>query len=169
VPDRVVNAAWPPRHIDLDQRGLNWLTTVATREAWRQGSTARELPAGAFIAAALATGAGELPEPAGPAGDPADLALARDEHTQRVGQLQALKPREREALYLQRLGHSYHAIAELSGVRAVVDECLARLVRWRHLWRSITSVRSTARRKGRLRSGIAAGHPPDLMYRRVGR
>jgi DNA-directed RNA polymerase specialized sigma24 family protein len=114
VPDRVVNAAWPPRHIDLDQRGLNWLTTVATREAWRQGSTARELPAGAFIAAALATGAGELPEPAGPAGDPADLALARDEHTQRVGQLQALKPREREALYLQGLGHSYHAIAVIS-------------------------------------------------------
>ena len=101
--------------IDLDQRGLNWLTTVATREAWRQGSTARELPAGAFIAADLATGTGELPEPAGPAGDPADLALAHDEHNQRVGQLQALKPREREALYLQGLGHSYHAIAALTG------------------------------------------------------
>jgi hypothetical protein len=74
------------RDIDLDQRGLNWLTTIATRQAWRQGSAAREQPAGAFIAAGadLGAGAGELPEPAGPAGDPADLALARDEHNQRV-------------------------------------------------------------------------------------
>jgi DNA-directed RNA polymerase specialized sigma24 family protein len=99
--------------IDLDQRGLNWLTTVATREAWRQGSTARELPAGAFIAADLAAEAGELPSRQGQPAIP-PTALARDEHNQRVRHLLALKPREREALYLQGLGHSYHAIAALT-------------------------------------------------------
>ena len=59
MPDRVVTLLGRPDR-DLDQRGLKWLTTVTTREAWRQGSTARELPAGAFIATDLAAGVPQL-------------------------------------------------------------------------------------------------------------
>ncbi len=60
---------------------------------------------------------GELAEPAGTDSDPVDAALARDEHDRRFRALQALKPREREALWLHGLGHSYNEIAELTGSR----------------------------------------------------
>ena len=98
--------------IDLDHHGLRWLTTIATREAWTQARRRRELPVGTL--SRPSPDVDELAEPAGPAGDPADLALRRDEHDRRVADLQALKPREREALWLYGLGHSYHEIAALT-------------------------------------------------------
>ncbi len=98
--------------IHLDHRGLSWLTTVAIRETWAQARRARELPAGAL--SSPDADPGELTEPAGAVGDPVDAALTRDEHDRRVSALQALKPREREALWLYGLGHSYHEIAALT-------------------------------------------------------
>ena len=44
-----------------------------------------------------------------------ERALARIEHDERVDADQALKPREREALYLKGLGYSYQAIMRLTG------------------------------------------------------
>ena len=99
--------------IDLDPHGLRWLTTIATREAWTQARRERELPAGTLSRPSPEVD--ELAEPAGPAGDPADLAVGRDKHDRRVRDLQALKPREREALWLYGLDHSYREIAELTG------------------------------------------------------
>jgi len=89
----------------LDHHGLRWLTTVATREAWTQARRGRELTAGAL--SNPDGDSGELTEPTGPAGDPADLVLGRDEHCSRLRDLQVLKPREREALWLHGLGHTY--------------------------------------------------------------
>ena len=102
--------------IDLDHRGVRWLTTVAVREAWRQASSRREVPAGAFVSSAAPAGSepGVLCEPAGPAGDPADVVLARAEHDRRVGDLRALKPCQRQALYLHELGYSYREICQLT-------------------------------------------------------
>jgi DNA-directed RNA polymerase specialized sigma24 family protein len=106
--------------ITLDDRGLSWLATVAIREAWRQASSARETAAGGFQGAC--PGDGELAEPADPDDRSAEQrALARIEHKERVQALATLKPREREALYLQGLGYSYQEIAKLSrGVRVNV-------------------------------------------------
>ena len=55
-----------------------------------------------------------LPEPPADTADPADRALAREQHAQRVNDVARLKPREREALYLKALGHSYEEIAALT-------------------------------------------------------
>lgn len=53
--------------ITLNERGLNWLTTVAIHEAWRLNSTAHEIPAGSFQDTGIAH-PDELPEPAHPDG-----------------------------------------------------------------------------------------------------
>jgi DNA-directed RNA polymerase specialized sigma24 family protein len=58
-----------------------------------------------------------LPEPAHPDDRSAEQrALARIEHRERLDALGTLKPREREALYLLGLGHSYAEVAKLSAV-----------------------------------------------------
>ena len=54
------------------------------------------------------------PKPPGDSTDPADRAVAREQHAQRVNDFARLKPREREALYLKALGHSYQEIAALT-------------------------------------------------------
>src|SRR6266545_2266066 len=54
----------PRPDVTLDACGLSWLTTVATREAWRLASTTRELPAGTLANGASALELGELAEPA---------------------------------------------------------------------------------------------------------
>src|SRR4051794_17721856 len=101
--------------ITLDHRGLHWLTVVATREAWRQASTARETPVGSFQGGARGHDDEQIPEPAHPDDRSAEQrALARIEHEERVDVLKTLKPREREALYLKGLGYSYHEIAHLT-------------------------------------------------------
>src|SRR3954471_18013582 len=58
---------------------------------------------------------GELAEPAHPDDRSAEQrAMMRIEHAERVRALATLKPREREALYLLGLGHSYREIAKLT-------------------------------------------------------
>jgi DNA-directed RNA polymerase specialized sigma24 family protein len=99
--------------ITLDHHGIAWLTKVATRDAWRIATRNHEIPAGAF--ATGDTEPGTLSEPAGPGTDPAEHVVAREHHDQRAADVARLKPRERQALYLQALGYSYHEIAQLSG------------------------------------------------------
>jgi DNA-directed RNA polymerase specialized sigma24 family protein len=108
--------------ITLDERGLAWLTTVAIHEAWRLASTARETPVGSYQGDTIGHDDDEPSEPPHPDDRSAEQrALERIEHAERVDALRTLKPREREALYLHGLGHSYHEIAELSrGVRVNV-------------------------------------------------
>ena len=98
--------------VTLDQGGLAWLATVAAREAWRLASRAREIPVGAYLPGDPEPGI--LSEPPADTTDPADRAAAREHHAQRVQDLARLKPREREALYLKALGHSYQEIAALT-------------------------------------------------------
>src|SRR3954453_5032865 len=93
--------------IPLDAHGLGWLATVAVHEAWRLGSIAREQPAGTLTTPADPDGdPGELPEPCdtGRRGTE-ELALAHIEQHARLQAIRALKPREREALYLKGLGY----------------------------------------------------------------
>jgi RNA polymerase sigma factor (sigma-70 family) len=98
--------------VTLEHGGFAWLATVASRDAWRLASRARELPVGAYLPGE--TEPGILPEPPGDTTDPADRAVAREQHAQRVNDFARLKPREREALYLKALGHSYQEIAALT-------------------------------------------------------
>jgi RNA polymerase sigma factor (sigma-70 family) len=100
--------------VDLhDQRALPWLVTTATRDAWKRSGrvTHRETPSGGFLPAPDGV-ALELPEPAGESPDPCELAIAHDEHAQRVEQLRALTGRERLYLYLQGLGYSHTEMAQ---------------------------------------------------------
>jgi DNA-directed RNA polymerase specialized sigma24 family protein len=103
--------------VTLDRRGLRWLQTVATREAWRLASTAHEIPVGAFLRATTDDDAeqGTMPEPPGDMPGPLDQVAARLRHTERVEHLRRLKPREREALYLKAVGYRYQEIATLTG------------------------------------------------------
>ena len=102
--------------ITLDGRGLSWLVTVATREAWRLASTSDETPVGSFQGGATGHDAEQMPEPAHPDDRSAEQrALARIEHDERAEAVKTLKRREREALYLKGLGYSYHEIAKATG------------------------------------------------------
>ena len=58
---------------------------------------------------------GELSEPASAEPPLNQQVLARVEHTQRVADLRALKPRERRDLYLHALGYRYNEIAQATG------------------------------------------------------
>src|SRR4051812_17732690 len=100
--------------INLDARGLGWLTVVAVHEVhhqWRD--RAHNLPMGAL---SLGTGGpGELPEPAANGNEGVEeLAVAHLEHSERVADLAALKPAERAALYLKALGYRYREIASVT-------------------------------------------------------
>jgi DNA-directed RNA polymerase specialized sigma24 family protein len=127
--------------IELTERGLAWLSTVATREAWRLTSSARETPSGSLQTTTPGDDS-ELPEPAGPhARSAEEHALARIEHRERVEALKALKARERQALCLHGLGHTYAEVAELTGstYTAVISgrprqrRRVAGRARWRHV------------------------------------
>lgn len=100
--------------VSLDARGLAWLTTVAIHEAWRLTCVDHEAPVGSFQGPPT-TYQDDQPEPADPYAPGTDeRALQHIEHAQRLVALRALKPREREALYLQGLGYSYQEIATLT-------------------------------------------------------
>ena len=99
--------------ITLDDRGLNWLVVVATREAWRLATT-RERPVGAF-AGRSDDEPFEREEPAGPASDPLELVIAHELHEERLQAFATLKPRERRELFLQALGYRYRELALLTG------------------------------------------------------
>ena len=90
----------------------------------------RELPVGAYLPGN--TEPGIVPEPPAETADPADRAVAREHHAQRVNDFARLKAREREALYLKALGHSYQEIAALTNasytaVNRRINEGRARL------------------------------------------
>jgi DNA-directed RNA polymerase specialized sigma24 family protein len=120
--------------ITLDRRGVSWLLTVATYEAWRLASNRYETLAGSSRVGATDHDAEQLPEPADPDDRSAEQrALARIEHDERVDAVETLKPREREALYLKGLGYSYHEIAKLSWVGPRQCRCVGVLGRRRHV------------------------------------
>jgi len=103
--------------ITPDSGGFAWLATVAIHEAWRLGSITHEQPAGTLTTPAAPDGdRGELPEPRDTDRRRTDEhALERLEHDARLQAMRALKPREREALYLKGLGYSYAEIMRLTG------------------------------------------------------
>ncbi len=117
------------RHdIVLDRGGLAWLRVVATREAWRLASAARELPAGAFQSrpAGEALEDGVQPEPAAESPSPEEQAIAAENRRERIADLQVLKPAERRDLYLQALGYSYAEAAAMTGqTRTAVNRHLS--------------------------------------------
>ena len=99
--------------IPLDTGGFAWLIVVATREAWTH-ATPKDLPAGVFIGFDRDQPA-ELAEPAGPGSDPLELAIAHEEHAERLEAFATLKPRERRDLWLKATGYSYDEIAAMTG------------------------------------------------------
>jgi DNA-directed RNA polymerase specialized sigma24 family protein len=100
--------------VSVDDRGANWLITVAIRQAWQLALSSRETPVGTFQG--VAGGDDDVPEPADRlATDTDEQALSRIEAAERVVDLQALKARERRELYLKALGYSYGEIAQLTG------------------------------------------------------
>ena len=64
--------------ITLDRGGFAWLATVAIREAWRLAARAREIPVGAYLPGDPEPGI--APEPPADTTDPADQAVAREQH-----------------------------------------------------------------------------------------
>jgi len=102
--------------VDLDSGAFSWLVTVAQREAWRLSRhRQQEHPAGAFLSPTREDNPdGELPEPSADTRDVDDQVIARIELHHRVTAMQALKPREREALCLKGLGYSYQEIMQIT-------------------------------------------------------
>jgi DNA-directed RNA polymerase specialized sigma24 family protein len=99
--------------VTLDRQGLRWMTLVGTQEAWRL-ATRCERPAGTFTAADPDRDAHELPDPPGPAVDPIERVIAREQHRARVARLVGLTPAQRLALLLQAAGYDYREIMRLT-------------------------------------------------------
>lgn len=99
--------------IDLDERGLAWMTLIAAREAWRTTAATAEPTAGRYSR----SGARDVLSEHGGAPGPSleDRIIDREHHRERRGDLAALKPAERQALGLHAAGYSYNEIAELTG------------------------------------------------------
>lgn len=110
--------------IDLDPRGLAWMTLIAAREAWRTTAVTAEPTAGRY---ALSGARDVLSEHGGPPGPTMeDRVIDREHHHQRRTDLAALKPAERQALGLKAVGYSYTEIADLTGAsRTAVNRRLA--------------------------------------------
>lgn len=102
------------RRIDiiLDDRGVNWLVTVATHEAWRLARP-RDIPVGSFRGDDVDPH--EMPEPLSLEAGVDERAEDRDEHGERAALLSQLKPKVQRELYLKALGYSYDEIAEMTG------------------------------------------------------
>jgi len=103
--------------ISLDRHGFAWLATTAVHEAWQHHQRTRvESPAGAFLTRNPGEAdAGELPEPIADSRDIAEQVADRIQNHQRLADLAAIKPQERQALYLGGLGYTYHQIMALTG------------------------------------------------------
>ena len=118
--------------ITLDWPGFRWLATVAIHEARRLPQDGREFPNGPFLPDCDSDQ--ETDEPIGLAGDPADLALAHEQHRVRVERFARLKPQERRDLILLAGGYRYVDIARLTdstytAVNRRISEGRARLRR----------------------------------------
>jgi RNA polymerase sigma factor (sigma-70 family) len=118
--DDACHAAWllllRRPDITLNARGLGWLQTVAAREAWALGArNRRETPAGPFRTPLGDADLAELPEPASRERSVEEQVGDRCQHGARLAALAGLKPRERQAVWLQGAGYSYHEIEQLTG------------------------------------------------------
>jgi DNA-directed RNA polymerase specialized sigma24 family protein len=103
----------PRGDVRLDARGVNWVITVAIRQAWTLGRLRRrETPAGAFRSE---RDPGELLEPEGLVSDPLDRVIAAEEHSARIERFGRSHPRERRDLLLKAAGYRYAEIATLTG------------------------------------------------------
>lgn len=131
------------RDIDLDPRGLAWITRVAVHEGWRlTHAAASTVQPGAWDPEDV------LALVAADTDDPLDRAIDREKHNERAANLAALKLAERQALALKAIGYSYAEIADLTGA-------------------SYTAVnRRLTEGRARLR---AAGNGPDSRGRGRGR
>ena len=98
--------------IGLDHHGYAWLATVAVHEAWRLADSSREQLAGPFLAEV--DHPDELPDPAGPCGDPLDHAIAAELQRAQVAVFSCLEARERRDLLLLAGGYRYHEIAAVT-------------------------------------------------------
>jgi DNA-directed RNA polymerase specialized sigma24 family protein len=99
--------------IGLDARGVQWVITVAVRQAWAlERRNRQELPCGTLGSDA---DPGELGEPAGLDHDPLDRVIALEEHAARCARFAYAKPRERRELLLKAAGYRYREIAALTG------------------------------------------------------
>lgn len=124
--------------IDLNDRGAEWIITVATRQGWRLARVDREVPSGAFRGETHDPH--EMSEPASLLGDPESRAIAHEVHMRRVDALGLLAPDERRVLYLQALGYDYSEIvAALHASRGRVNRRLSdgrgKLARRERIWR----------------------------------
>jgi DNA-directed RNA polymerase specialized sigma24 family protein len=123
--------------VTLDARGLNWLATVAIRQAWDDGTRLqRERPAGGFQPTLPNEGVAnrELPQPPADELDVLEQVANRIEHETRVQQPHTLLPRERRDLYLHACGFKYQEIAHMTrstytAVNRRITEARARLRR----------------------------------------
>ena len=95
--------------VDLDERGLAWLTQVAIHEAWRAVADT-DIPTGCYPFA----GDGGVNAEPGPHPSPGveQQIIARDRHQRLAEQLDQILPAERQVLRLQAIGYTYREIAE---------------------------------------------------------
>ena len=102
--------------IALNAYGRAWLITVAVHEAWRlQERRAQETPVGPFARASTGHD-DQVLEPVDALGvDVETQAVDRAQHSEDLATFLTLKPRERQALYLQAVGYGYTEICELTG------------------------------------------------------
>jgi RNA polymerase sigma factor (sigma-70 family) len=110
VLDDACHTAWlrlcAHEDVALDERSaVKWLIITAIRETWRRTGNLREVPVGGWLPRGEEH---ELPEPAGHAPDPSEVAVARDELRR---ELAVLTRREREFLALQAVGLTYQEIS----------------------------------------------------------
>jgi len=106
--------------VGLDRRGLNWLTLVATQEAWRLEATRRDL---ALLTQSI-DHADEYEEPPGSSEDPARARHPSRDARRAGGSLGRAQAPRAAQLLLQAAGYSY---AEIAGVKRRITEGRAQL------------------------------------------
>jgi DNA-directed RNA polymerase specialized sigma24 family protein len=99
--------------VSLGRHGLNWLITVAVRDAWARGRRQlAERPSGAL---SCEPAAGECGEPPAAWGEPLERVIAIEAHDERLRRFRDAKPLERRELFLHAAGFRYAELAEATG------------------------------------------------------
>ncbi len=112
--------------IALNARGRAWLITVAVHEAWQlQERRAQEMPVGPLDRRSISDD-DAAPEPVDAVRvDVETRVVDRAQHEEDIAAFLTLKPRERQALYLQAVGYRYAEICELTGFTyTAVNRCI---------------------------------------------